>query len=228
MYNPPSNQNNVLAEPQLALPGASTSLLPDPTQATIPVIPAQVNTSTTVRPHDVATAASSDGPGDHVLPLAVLPNQATTGTPARQDVGEIVQSCQTEDQGRTERTGTDVAAVSSVVAIVQSIPEATGESSSMFWDSALKDLELTDAKAYKSLIERRGKNTDPTGKVITILKRHFETYVSYHKPSTRGESRDFVATEKLVISFTALEPTKAATFVLRAFYYGLQVRQSLL
>jgi hypothetical protein len=44
-----------------------------------------------------------------------------------------------------------------------------------------------------------------------------------HKASTPGKRRDFVATEKVVISLAAFEPTKAAAFVLGTFYYVFSV-----
>ncbi|KAH5057935.1 hypothetical protein HBH96_098540 [Parastagonospora nodorum] len=165
---------------------------------------------------DVSGTASSLLPSLSRTPTPgiVTPTLAVKSSPTRQHDAATV-----DDHDQEKMTVSDVAAVNTAVANVQSIPESTGESDSRFWDAALKNLQSKDEAAYNKLVERRRKDDGLADNVFKGLKRCFETYLTNHKASTPGKRRDFVATEKVVISLAAFEPTKAAAFVLRTFYY---------
>ncbi|KAH6409277.1 hypothetical protein HBI14_159410 [Parastagonospora nodorum] len=169
---------------------------------------------------DVSGTASSLLPSLSRTPTPgiVTPTLAVKSSPTRQHDAATV-----DDHDQEKMTVSDVAAVNTAVANVQSIPESTGESDSRFWDAALKNLQSKDEAAYNKLVERRRKDDGLADNVFKGLKKCFETYLTNHKASTPGKRRDFVATEKVVINLAAFEPTKAAAFVLRTFYYVFSV-----
>ncbi|KAH5216076.1 hypothetical protein HBI62_167390 [Parastagonospora nodorum] len=184
-------------------------------------------TATSAKQHDFAVLQPDvSGTASSLLPSLsrtptpgiVTPTLAVKSSPTRQHDAATV-----DDHDQEKMTVSDVAAVNTAVANVQSIPESTGESDSRFWDAALKNLQSKDEAAYNKLVERRRKDDGLADNVFKGLKKCFETYLTNHEASTPGKRRDFVATEKVVINLAAFEPTKAAAFVLRTFYYVFSV-----